>query len=199
MKGSLITLAFFALGCAGGAMGFEAIQLVGRYSMPLLMVLMFLVGVSIGNDIESLKKLKGMPLHLLLLPVLTIVGSLLGGLLFGIFVHGHTLQGYVAVSAGLAYYSLSSIFITQYLGPVLGAIALISNIMREAIALTCAPIFKRFLGPLAPISAGGATSMDVTLPIITQTSGKEYAMLSVYHGFVCDLSVPFTVTFLCTL
>ncbi|WP_290396855.1 LysO family transporter, partial [uncultured Duncaniella sp.] len=54
-------------------------------------------------------------------------------------------------------------------------------------------------GPLAPISSGGATSMDTTLPIITAVSGNKFAVLSVYHGFVVDLSVPLLVSLFCSL
>ena len=62
-----------------------------------------------------------------------------------------------------------------------------------------APLLARFFGPLAPISSGGATSMDTTLPIITNVSGKEFVILSIYHGFVVDFSVPFLVTLFCSL
>jgi uncharacterized membrane protein YbjE (DUF340 family) len=56
-----------------------------------------------------------------------------------------------------------------------------------------------FFGPLAPISAGGATTMDTTLPIITRTSGQDFVILSLFHGFLVDFSVPFLVTFFCSL
>jgi uncharacterized membrane protein YbjE (DUF340 family) len=41
--------------------------------------------------------------------------------------------------------------------------------------------------------------MDTTLPIITRTSGEEFVILSLFHGFVVDFSVPFLVTFFCDL
>ena len=84
-------------------------------------------------------------------------------------------------------------------GAALGTVALLATIMREIITLLCAPLLKRLFGPLAPISAGGATSMDTTLPIITAVDGKDFAVLSVYHGFVVDFSVPFLVTLFCSL
>ena len=105
----------------------------------------------------------------------------------------------MAVGAGFGYYSLSSIFITEYKGPELGTIALLSNIMREIIALLCAPLLVKYFGQLAPISVGGATTMDTTLPIITGYSGKEFIIISIFHGFVVDFSVPFLVTFLCSI
>lgn len=105
----------------------------------------------------------------------------------------------MAVGAGFGYYSLSSIFITEYKGPELGTIALLSNIMREIITLLCAPLLVKYFGKLAPISVGGATTMDTTLPIITRYSGKEFVIISIFHGFVVDFSVPFLVTLLCSI
>ena len=36
--------------------------------------------------------------------------------------------------------------------------------------------------------------MDTTLPIITRTSGQDFVILSLFHGFLVDFSVPFLVT-----
>jgi uncharacterized membrane protein YbjE (DUF340 family) len=57
----------------------------------------------------------------------------------------------------------------------------------------------RWLGPLAPISSGGATTMDVTLPAITQASGQQWVFVSIMHGVVVDFSVPILVPFFCSL
>lgn len=74
-----------------------------------------------------------------------------------------------------------------------------ANIIREMITLLLTPLLAKWFGPLAPISSGGATTMDTTLPIITQTVGQRYVALSIYHGFVTDFTVPFFVTMWCTL
>ena len=94
----------------------------------------------------------------------------------------------MAVGSGFGYYSLSSIFITEYKGAQLGTIALLSNIIREIIALLFAPFFAKYFGKLSPISVGGATTMDTTLPIILRFSGKEYMVVSLFHGFTTDKS-----------
>ena len=41
--------------------------------------------------------------------------------------------------------------------------------------------------------------MDTTLPIISNASGKEYAIPSLVHGIVLTILVPFIVTFLLKL
>ena len=105
----------------------------------------------------------------------------------------------MALSSGFAYYSLSSIFITEYRGAELGTIALMTNIIREMITLLLSPLLARVFGPLAPITSGGATTMDTTLPIITHTVGERYVALSLYHGFVIDFSVLFLVTMWCMM
>ncbi len=77
--------------------------------------------------------------------------------------------------------------------------ALLANIIREMITLLLAPLLAKVFGPLAPITASGATSMDTTLPIITHTIGDRYTALSIYHGFVVDFTVPFLVTMWCLI
>jgi uncharacterized membrane protein YbjE (DUF340 family) len=94
---------------------------------------------------------------------------------------------------------LSSIFITQYRGAELGTIALLANIFREILTLLCAPLLAKYFGKLAPISVGGATTMDTTLPIITRYSGKDLVFVAIIHGFIVDFTVPFFVTFFCTI
>lgn len=61
-----------------------------------------------------------------------------------------------------------------------------------------APLMVRWFGKLSPISSGGATTMDTTLPIITRTAGQDLVIVSLFHGFVVDFSVPFLVTFFCS-
>ena len=81
----------------------------------------------------------------------------------------------------------------------LGTIALIANIFREMMTLIFAPLMVRWFSPLGPISAGGATTMDVTLPVITRISGKDWVFVSIVHGIVVDFSVPFLVPLFCSL
>ena len=45
----------------------------------------------------------------------------------------------------------------------------------------------------------GVLAAHTTLPIIAQAAGRPYAVVSVFHGCVLDFSVPFLVTFFCTI
>ncbi len=200
MRSSLIIVGFFILGSLLGYFGVVPTSFIeGDISFYALGALMFCVGVSLGSDPETLKNFKNINPRLLLLPLLTIVGTLAGAAIVGMLLPNRSVIDSMAVGSGLGYYSLSSIFITEFKGAELGTIALLSNISREILALLLAPVFVKFFGKLAPISAGGATTMDTTLPIIMKFSGKEFMILSIYHGFVTDLSVPFLVTLFCSI
>ncbi|SDC63499.1 lysine exporter LysO family protein [Williamwhitmania taraxaci] len=197
MKGSLIILSFFAVGAFLGYMGLLPMWIVqGNFAEYALFLLMFLVGIGIGTDPRSLEALRSTNLRIILVPLTTIVGTLLGVAAVSVLIKNISLTDLLAVGSGFGYYSLSSIYITELRGETLGVIALLSNVMREIITLLLTPVFARYFGKLAPIAAGGATSMDTTLPIITQYVGKDYAIVSLFNGTMLTILVPFLVTFI---
>ena len=200
MKGSLLILSFFATGLLLGIFRLlPAEWLQYNLSFFVLCALMFSVGLSIGNDPNSFRQFKGINIRIIFLPIMTILGTFLGVFVVSYFLKNRSLSECFAIGSGFGYYSLSSILITQYKGVELGTIALLANIFREIFTLLLAPWMVKFFGKLAPISAGGATTMDTTFPIIIRYSGKSYAIVSIYHGFIMDLSVPFLVTLFCSL
>lgn len=166
------------------------------YSSYVLYVLMFIVGVTIGSDSESLKVLKSVNIKILFIPLTVIVGSLLATALFSFFVSDITVREAMAVGAGFGYYSLSSILINEMHSETLGTIALLANVIREILTLLFAPAMVMVFGKLAPVTAGGATAMDTTLPIITRASGSEYGLMAVFSGVVLTILVPFLVSFI---
>lgn len=197
MKGSLIVVGFFVIGLLGGIEKMVPSWLLdGDVSFVALCGLLLFVGLGIGLNPEMKKEVRSLSPRMALLPVVTIIGSWFGALLIWTVLH-RTLSDCMAINSGFAYYSLSSIFITEYRGAELGTIALLANIIREMLTLLGAPLMARWFGPLAPISAGGATTMDTTLPILSQTVGQRYIALSIYHGFVVDFTVPFLVSWWC--
>ena len=197
MKGSLIVVGLFIIGLMGGIEKMVPSWLLdGDVSFVALCGLLLFVGLGIGLNPEMKKEVRSLSPRMALLPVVTIIGSWLGALLIWTVLH-RTLSDCMAINSGFAYYSLSSIFITEYRGAELGTIALLANIIREMLTLLGAPLMARWFGPLAPISAGGATTIDTTLPILSQTVGQRYIALSIYHGFVVDFTVPFLVSWWC--
>lgn len=199
MKGSLIIVGFFLLGMGAGRWcGLPSDWPLADVSFITLCALMACVGFSVGHDPDTLARFRALNPGLVLLPLCTIVGTLAGCAAASLLTPHSAAEG-MAVGAGFGYYSLSSILITGSKGAALGTVALISNIIREIITLLCAPLLARWFGTLAPIAAGGATTADTTLPVIIRSSGNDMAVVSIYHGFVVDFSVPFLVTFLCSL
>lgn len=200
MKGSLIIVGFFVLGTFCGAFHLLPFDIgESRVSFYVLCGLMFSVGLSIGNDPQTLKNFRALNPRLVFLPIATILGTLGAAALVSLLLPHRNVADCMAVGSGMGYYSLSSIFITEYKGPELGTVALLSNIFREIMTLLCAPLLVRWFGNLAPIASGGATTMDTTLPIITRCAGQQFVVVSIFHGFVTDFSVPFLVTFFCSI
>lgn len=200
LRGSGIIVGFFIAGVCMGLSGrVPQVLLTSEVSFYALCALMGCVGLSIGHSPETLRSFRTLNPRLALLPVCTIIGTWAGSAFFSLLLGHRSLTDCLAIGSGFGYYSLSSIFITEYKGAEMGTVALLANIVRELITLLAAPLLVRWFGRLAPIAAGGATTADTTLPIITQTSGQDLAVVSIFHGFVVDFSVPFLVTLWCSI
>jgi uncharacterized membrane protein YbjE (DUF340 family) len=200
MKGSLVIVGFFVAGIVVGVLHLmPQFDWLSNVSYITLCALIFLVGFMIGNDVEIFQKFRSLNRLYMLLPLMTIVGTLAGCAITTTLLPHRSLSDCLAVGSGMGYYSLSSVLITQSKGAELGTIALLANIVREVITLLGAPLMVKWFGKLAPISVGGATTMDTTLPILTNACGKDFVIVSIFHGFIVDFSVPFLVTFFCEL
>lgn len=206
MKNNLIVLAIFGIGCLAGA-GFQPEADMHNWSLCILYVLMLQVGIGIGSNRSLQQELKKLSPKMLLVPAATITGTLAFSAAASLLLSQWSVFDCMAVGSGFAYYSLSSILITQFKEPSiglqlateLGTIALLSNIIREMMSLVGAPLIRKYFGQLAPISAAGVNSMDVLLPSITRCSGKEVMPIAIFHGILIDLSVPFFVNLFCNL
>lgn len=208
MRGSIIVVSFFIVGCLLGAYRWlPDFLLENDITVYLLYLLMFQVGISIGSDKKLKSIIKSIDIKLLLVPLATIAGTLSFSALAAFFLSKWNVWNCMAVGSGFAYYSLSSILITQLetpqmgwaLATELGTIALLANIIRELFTLLFAPLMVKYFGKFAPICAGGATTIDTTLPIITRYSGKDMVFIAIIHGVIVDFSVPFLVSFFCSL
>ena len=194
MKGSIIILFFFVIGLFTGIYDLLPEHfLQNDYSMYALYVLMFLVGIGIGSNKKTLSLIRSVNFKILLVPLSVITGTYIGVSVFSLLQDNLSLVDSLAVGSGFGYYSLSSVLISEVSGDMLGVIALLSNITREIITLLLTPVFARYFGKLAPISSGGATAMDTTLPVITKYIGSDYAIISVFSGVVLTILVPFLI------
>ena len=163
--------------------------------------------MGIGSDSRLREILRTISPRMLLVPCATIVGTIAASAAVSLLLVRWSLPQVLAVGCGFGYYSLSSILIASVGEASMGAqvaaelatIALMANIFREIFTLLLSPLMVRWFSPLAPICAGGATTMDTTLPVITRFSGREWVFVSIAHGMVVDFSVPFLVPFFCSL
>jgi uncharacterized membrane protein YbjE (DUF340 family) len=194
MKGTIIILIFFAAGLMSGIFDLLPAHFGGdQMTMYVLYALLLLVGIGVGANKNTLSILKSANWKIILIPFSVVLGTFLGTTLYTLFDPELTLRECWAVGAGYGYYSLSSVIIKEMAGETLGVIALLSNIIREILTLVFTPLLAKYFGILAPISSGGATAMDTTLPIITRYIGVEYVAFSVFSGLVLTLLVPFIV------
>lgn len=199
MKNSISILLMFVIGLLLALYQFLPDFLINNdFTLYTLYALMFFVGIGIGSDTKALKVIRQTKIKIILVPLCVIIGSLVGSAIVSLFIKEVNIVEAMAVGAGFGYYSLSSIFITEISGETLGVIALLSNISREIITLLAASIFVKYFGKLGAIVAGGATSMDTCLPIISETTGKEWAIIAVFSGVVLTIIVPFLVPFILT-
>lgn len=157
----------------------------------ILNALLFLIGVQFAQSGLSLKA-AFVRIDTLLVPLATVVGSLAGGIVVAFIFRLAIGQG-MALAAGFGWYSLSGVLITNLGDPVLGSAAFLANMIREAAALLLIPILAQGRHPYTTIGAGGATAMDVTLPLIEQCTGPDSVPVSFTSGALLSLLVPLLV------
>ncbi len=157
----------------------------------MLRFLLFSIGIDMVKGGVSLKETLAKP-ETIYLPAGVVAGSLLGALIpaaaFGIDV-GKSL----AVASGFGWYSLSGVLITDMGDAVLGSASFMSNILRETAALLTIPFISRSRFPHIGIGIAGATSMDVTLPLIEKSCGPDSVPVSIASGAALSLLVPVLV------
>lgn len=196
MKSSLFALFIFAAGLFLGNTGFMP-EFILNPLLPLLvlLVMVLFVGIGLGFSNECWETLRRMHWRILLVPLGAILGSYAGALAVSPFLPEYKTWQIMAVCSGFGYYSLSSFIISSAGLPMLGSIALLANIMREVTTLLLTPLLVRFFGPLAPIGAAGATSMDTCLPVILKNTDEAYGLISIFSGTALTMLVPLLVSF----
>ena len=206
MKSSFITLGFFILGCVVGVFYMVDFD-IHQASIGVLYFLMILIGINLGGNQDFKGFFSQLSPKMLLVPAATISGTVLFSAIGGFLLSKWNAFDCMAVGSGFAYYSVSSILITQLktaslgvqLATELGTIALLSNIFREIFALIGAPLIRKYFGYLAPISAAGIGSSDISLAVITKYCGMNAVPIAILHGLLINVSMPFFVSFFCNL
>ena len=159
---------------------------VDKLTNWLLRALLFCIGFDLGLELHRLD-LRLLTPKLLLVPLINIAMSLTIGLIFG-SLSGLGARDGSLLTAGMGWYSLSSVLLADRGMILLSLLTFIHNVFRELFAIICAPLAAK-VSPMLPVYLGGATSMDVMLPFVQRYSGKEYTLVSFYSGVVCSGAV----------
>lgn len=194
MKRSLF---FFGLFCVGLVLGkveqLPAFLTALNLTMPVVLALLFFIGVSVGSDSRTIQNIRGFHLGYMLFPLFIAAGSLIGAGIFSLLLPNISFIEGLAVGAGMGYYSLSSILITEIYSSSLGVVALLSNLLREVSSILLIPLVYKWIGKWGSISMAGATSMDTALPSIHKAAGNDYVLISIISGIVLTVLVPILI------
>lgn len=156
-----------------------------------LFLLLFFVGMDIGNNNEVFNQLKNMSKKILLLPIITILGSLIGGAIASYFI-SLSLGESIAISSGMGWYSFSAIELSK-INAHLGGVAFLSNVLREFSAILFIPFIAKKIGSYESVATAGATAMDSVLPVINKSNPPNVAIIAFYSGLVITVIVPILV------
>ncbi|MFB9865840.1 lysine exporter LysO family protein [Vreelandella sulfidaeris] len=201
MRGSLLLVVVVAGGTmagllAGPSVGDGLFSTADALAEGVLYVLLALIGCQLRNS--------GMPLRQILLnrmglamAVTLALSSLLAGIIAAPLLSLSWNEG-LAMAAGFGWYSLSAILIGDQLGPLMGGVAFFNDLFRELLAFILIPLVIHRHTALA-IGYGGATSMDVTLPVIQQHGGVACVPIAVVSGFLLSLLSPPLILFFLSL
>ena len=107
MKSSLVIVSFFVVGTLVGVSGIAPGWLASGsdVSFYALCALMFFVGMSVGGDSSVLRSIRTVSPRLLLLPLVTVAGTLGGVMLASLLLPHRSLTDCLAVGSGFRSYS----------------------------------------------------------------------------------------------
>ena len=185
------------LGIACGQLVFlpKTVELFSSIADYALIILMFSVGISVGENKLLFRKMREYNVRVLVIPIGIVLGSLLGGVA-GSVVLQMPLRESLCIAAGMGWYSLSGVLLTDLISAEIGTIAFLSNILREILTFLLIPVLAKYLNGYTAIAPAGATSSDTSLSILMKYTDEEVAMMAVINGVLCTSAVPILVNFL---
>ncbi|MBR4410120.1 MAG: lysine exporter LysO family protein [Firmicutes bacterium] len=198
---TLLILAFVAIGMGCGyfavpklfAGNMDLFETLCSKSLVIgLSTLLGIIGFNMGLSGDMAKHLRGVGLSVIVIPVLAVAGSLVGGAVYGLLSDLSVGEG-IAISAGFGWYTLAPGLITEAGYNVAGAIAFLHNVMRETLGIIGIPLFARYIGYLEATAVPGVAAMDVCLPIVERSTRPEVVVYSFVTGLLMCISVPLIV------
>jgi uncharacterized membrane protein YbjE (DUF340 family) len=162
-----------------------------------LMLLLFVMGVALAMDKDSIAKIRLRGLKILIVPLTIALGTILGGVVSALIL-GINVVATTAVSAGYGWYTLTGPLVGQIFGAKWGALGFAANFLRELLTIITVSLMVK-VDKYAPTASGGATAMDTTLPIIVRYCGSDTLITAFSSGFVLTMIAPFTIMAIASL
>lgn len=172
----------------------SSMEMVSTIALNLLILS---VGIDVGSNKELIKDLKKAGFKILLIPLSIILGSFIGGIITSL-IYNIPIKSGLSIASGFGWYSLSGVMLTNLDSANIGTIAFLTNIFRELIAIVLIPIIAVKLNHYTTIAPAGATSMDTTLPLISEVTSPDIAVISFLNGVILSSLVPIFISFFYT-
>ena len=162
-----------------------------------LYLLLFLVGIDMGQQGNVLQDIRAAGFKVLLVPGTVVIGTLLFSFA-GSFLLPLSIRETIAASAGFGWYSLAPTLLAPY-SLSLSAIAFLSNVLREIFSIIAIPFVARTVGYLDCVSLPGAAAMDTVLPVIVGATHERITVYAFISGLILSLLVPVLVPLIIAL
>ena len=135
--------------------------------------------------------------RILLIPALVLASSFATGVAISLFT-GEKLTTALALSSGFGWFSLSGALADQYLGGNYGGIAVVTDLIRELLAIAAVFLLGQ-RSAISSIGVGGATATSTTLPFVRQAYSYEFVPIAIISGLILSLLAPLLMTFFMSL
>ena len=162
-----------------------------------LYVLLFLVGMDMGRQGTILREVKAAGWRVLLIPGAVAAGTLAFAALAGLALP-MGVKDAMASASGMGWYSLATTLLAPY-SLEISAVAFLSNVMREVLAIILVPVVAKRVGYLECVALPGAAAMDTVLPVVVGATHQRVTLYSFTSGIVLSLLVPVLVPLIVAL
>lgn len=186
-----VTLAFFA-----GMIFYHTTQLTISQMHFSSSYILYMVIFLIGMDLIHFH-LSGLTSDVIFVPLLTLLATVLSCALFSVLTAYSFRQSLLAAS-GYGWFSLSGPLVSQLISPEMGAMAFMTDFLREIFSILFLFLFGK-TQPRSAIGLSGAAAMDSVLPFIKKNCHPEYVRYAIISGLFLTLLVPLLISLLAGL
>lgn len=167
------------------------IELSSQFITYGLCVILFFVGIDMGRQGNVWQDIKSAGWRVLSIPVAVVLGTFTAAAITSIFLP-FSVKDTILATSGFGWYSLAPMLLADYSATV-SALAFLSNVMREVMAIVLIPIVATKIGYIETVSLPGACGMDTLLPVVVKATHDRIAIYSFVTGVVLSLLVPILI------